>query len=88
MSVAGEHRWQSFRGKEMIELVRVSNPLDVVYITALLRDAGIETVVFDGHISSLYGAVDVMPQRIMVIDDDLHDAWRVLDEAGVEYPKK
>jgi len=71
----------------MIELVRVSNPLDVVYIQAILRGAGIEAIVLDGHMSSLYGAVDVMPQRIMVIDEDIDAARRVLDDADVDYPK-
>ncbi len=71
----------------MIELLRVSNPLDVVYIQALLRDAGVESIIFDGHISSLYGAMDILPQRIMVIDEDVLKARRALDEAGVDYPK-
>ncbi len=70
----------------MKELVRLSNPVEVTYVTALLRGGGIEPVIFDGHMSALYAGIAMMPQRVMVGDDELIAARRILDEAGVEYP--
>jgi hypothetical protein len=49
------------------------------YLRSVLADAGIQTVVLDAGASSLWGAA-VWP-RLMVDEDDLDRAQRVIAEA-------
>ena len=59
-----------------------TDPVRVSFLLALLRDAGIECIVLDAHISALEGGIGAFPRRLMVIEDDLAQARRVLREAG------
>ncbi len=68
----------------MIEILRTTDPVQVTFVTALLREVDIEPLVFDGHMSALYGGLSMMPRRIMVIDDDAWLARKTLKAAGVE----
>ncbi len=52
------------------------------FLRALLSDAGIETFVFDGHMSVTEGSIGILPQRLMVADEDERRAKAVLAEAG------
>ena len=52
------------------------------WLAALLRDEGIESVVFDTHTSILEGSANAIPRRLMVIDDDFEPARRVLIACG------
>ena len=61
-----------------------TDPVRVSFLLALLRDAGIECIVLDAHISALEGGIGAFPRRLMVIADDLAQARRVLREAGEE----
>jgi hypothetical protein len=58
------------------DLVRLS------FLTCLLRDAGIETVVLDGAVSAVEGSIGAIPRRLAVSADDRVQAMRVLTEAG------
>lgn len=58
------------------DIVRLS------FLQALLRDAGIEAVVLDQHISAMEGGIGAFPRRLAVIDDDHAAALRLLREAG------
>ena len=58
------------------DLVRLS------FLTCLLRDAGIETVVLDGAVSAVEGSIGAIPRRLAVAEDDRAQAMRVLTEAG------
>ena len=58
------------------DLVRLS------FVGALLRDAGIGSVVLDAHISAIEGGIGALPRRLAVGEDDAADALRVLREAG------
>ena len=69
----------------MVELLRTNDPVRISWITALLADARIGTVVLDTHTSIAEGSLGVLPCRMMVDDDDIARARRVLDEAGESY---
>ena len=66
----------------MKELLRTNDPVLISWLRALLRDGGIETFVFDGYTSILEGSAGAIPRRLMVIDDDLDTARRIVADAG------
>ncbi len=66
----------------MKELLRTNDPVLLTWLAALLRDQGVESVVFDTHTSVLEGSANAIPRRMMVIDDDYAAARRILIEAG------
>ena len=68
----------------MREVLKTNDPILLNFAQALLADAGIETVVFDGHMSIMDGSMGFMPRRLMVSDDDLAQAQRVMKEAFPE----
>lgn len=69
----------------MRELLRTNDPVRLSFLVALLSDADIQVVVFDGHASVLDGSIGAVPRRLMVVDDDdFAQAHRVLREAGEE----
>jgi hypothetical protein len=63
----------------MIELISTSNPVRLSFLRAVLADAGIETAVFDSGAGSLWGTA--IKSRLMVDEDDLPQARRVIAEA-------
>ena len=66
----------------MQELLRSNNVVRLSFLTALLADAGIETVIFDSHTSVAEGSISAIPRRLMVEDADYSRARRVLIESG------
>ncbi len=69
----------------MTELERVRDPVRLSALRATLSDAGIESFVFDQGMGGLFGGA-VIPQRLMVTDDDAELARHVLAQAGMEPP--
>ena len=67
----------------MKELLRTNNPVTLSFVEALLRDAGINVMVVDQHMSILEGSIGVLPRRLLVDNDDHNQAVRVLNEAGL-----
>jgi hypothetical protein len=63
----------------MVELLKTSDVVRLSYLRAVLRDAGIETVVLDAGAGSLWG--DAIAPRLMVDDHDLTEAKRVIADA-------
>ena len=63
----------------MIELLNTSDVVRLSYLQAILRVAGIETVVLDAGAGSLWGSA--VAQRLMVADEDLNQAKRVIASA-------
>jgi hypothetical protein len=57
-------------------------PVRLSFVMALLRDAGVEPLMFDSHVSAMEGSIGAIPRRVMVSDDDERQALRVLREAG------
>ena len=68
-------------------LMETSDVVQLSWVRALLKDSGIESVVFDSHMGQM-GIDLLVRQRVMVADDDLVRAQRLLDEAKIEYAKK
>ncbi len=66
----------------MKELVRTNDPVLLSWLQALLRDAGIESHIFDTHTSILEGSAGAIPRRLVVADDDFEPAKHVMTEAG------
>ncbi len=65
----------------MKELFRTNDVVYLSFAQAVLKDAGIETLVFDGYMSILEGSIGVLPRRLMVADDDEAAARRLLAAA-------
>jgi len=66
----------------MKELVRTNNAVLLSWIQTLLSQEGIESFVFDSHMSVLEGSANAIPRRLMVIDDDYDRARATMTEAG------
>jgi hypothetical protein len=63
--------------------VLISNNLvRLSFLSALLRDAGIDCVLLDGHVSAVEGSIGAIPRRLAVLPEDERQARRVLQEAG------
>src|SRR5438067_604191 len=67
--------------KRMKELLRTNNLVYLSFAQAVLKDAGIETLLFDSHMSVMDGSIGALPRRLMVDDDDLARAQKILAEA-------
>ena len=70
----------------MKELLRTNNFVYLSFAQAVLKDAGINVLVFDSHMSVMEGSLGVLPRRLMVADDDLAHAKKVLTEAEPHEP--
>ena len=67
----------------MRELVRTNNPVLISAIGALLDGAGIPHLVLDQNMSVLEGSIGMLPRRVMVADEKVDAARRLLTEAGL-----
>jgi len=65
------------------ELVRTNDMVLVSAIGALLDGAEIPHVVLDQNMSVLEGSLGILPRRMLVADDDLDAARRLLTDAGL-----
>ncbi len=70
----------------MKELLRTNDPVRLSFLTALLTDARIESVILDMHTSVLEGSLGILPRRLMVPVDDWSKARYVLQSAGESLP--
>jgi hypothetical protein len=69
-------------GLIMRELVRTSDAVLISAIEALLNSAHIKHLVVDQNMSVLEGSIGIFPRRILVGEDELHMARRLLTDAG------
>ncbi len=67
----------------MRELVRTNNMVLVSAIGALLDGAKIPHMVFDQNMSVLEGSLGILPRRMLVADEDVDAARRLLIDAGL-----
>jgi Putative prokaryotic signal transducing protein len=65
------------------EIVRSNDPVLLSAIEALLRGANIEHVVFDQNMSVLEGSLGILARRVLVAEDDVAAARRLLSDAGL-----
>jgi hypothetical protein len=64
------------------ELVRTNDAVVISAIEALLKGANIAHLVVDQNMSVLEGSIGIFPRRILVDQDYLAAARRLLAEAG------
>ncbi|MEA2839868.1 MAG: hypothetical protein QOF41_1198 [Methylobacteriaceae bacterium] len=67
----------------MIELLRTNDLVLISAIRAILAEDDVVVVVADEHMSALEGSVGFLPRRVLVRDDDLARARRLLQDAGL-----
>ncbi|GAK45059.1 conserved protein [Tepidicaulis marinus] len=63
----------------MKEILRTTDPVLLSALDDALRQAGIEPLQFDTHMSIVEGSLGVLPRRMMVADEDAAQALRVLE---------
>jgi hypothetical protein len=66
----------------VIELVRSNDLVHLSWAEAMLRSAGIDSVLADVHVSSVEGSIGILPRRLLVAAEDADEARRVLDGAA------
>ncbi len=64
----------------MRAILKTNDPVLLNFAEVLLRDAGIDAVVFDGEASVMDGSMGMLPRRLMVGDDEVELAKTVLRE--------
>ena len=66
----------------MRELVRTNDAVLISAIEALLSSADIGHMVVDQNMSVLEGSIGIFPRRILVEEDQVDTARRLLEDAG------
>ncbi len=66
----------------MRTVLATNDPVRLSFLVALLRDAGITTILLDSHVSAVEGSIGAIPRRLAVAEHDWPLARRVLTEAG------
>ena len=59
-------------------VLKTNNPVLLNYAQSLLTDARIRSVIFDENASIMDGSLGVLPRRLMVADEDVAPATRIL----------
>jgi hypothetical protein len=59
------------------------NPVTLSFAQAVLKDAGIESFLFDMNSAVLDGSTILVRKRLMIIDDDEAEARELLEAAGI-----
>lgn len=68
----------------MEELLRTNDVVLISFIESLLSDRGIHHMVLDQYMSALEGSVGMIQRRIMVEEEMVVQARRLLKDAGLE----
>ena len=64
-------------------MIRTMNPVTLSFAQAVLKDAGIESFLFDMNSAILDGSTILVRKRLMIIDDDETEARELLEAAGI-----
>ena len=67
----------------MQELLRSNDSVLLSYVSALMKEAGIDFIVADMNMSVLEGSIGALPRRVLVDSSMLERARRILTEAGL-----
>jgi hypothetical protein len=67
----------------MKELLRTNDIVLLSFVGHLQNEAAIGHTVFDAHISAVEGSIGAFPRRVMVAEDDLNAARRLLGNASI-----
>lgn len=71
------------KGGDVREIVRTNDAVLVTAIEALLNGAGIPHWVLDRNMSIVEGSLGILPRRVLVADEHLSAARRLLTDAGL-----
>lgn len=63
-------------------VITTNDPVRLSFLVALLRDAGIDSVQLDVHVSAVEGSIGAIPRRLAVSAADAPRARRLLADAG------
>ena len=69
----------------MVPLLKTNDMVLISYVEALLGEAGIGHLVLDGNMSILEGSIGIIARRVMVTEDDLGAAIRLMREAELAH---
>ncbi len=67
----------------MRELLRTNDIVLLSAVAALLDGARIGHLVLDQHMSVMEGSIGLLPRRLLVEDEEMERARRLLREAGL-----
>lgn len=67
----------------MEELIRTNDLVLISFAECLLRDAGIPCMVTDQNMSIVEGSLGILQRRLMVEGEDLEEARRLMEDAGL-----
>jgi hypothetical protein len=68
----------------MVEIVRTNNLVLMGFLQSLLENANIPVLVADLHISALEGMIGAFPRRLLVPDEHVAQARRLITDAGLD----
>lgn len=68
----------------MKEVLRTNDPVLISVALSLLKEAGIETMVFDGHAALAEGSIGAIQRRLMVIDEDEAEARGIIADSKID----
>jgi len=69
----------------MKEIYRSNDIVTMTYLQSALREAGIDSVIFDQHASIVEGSISALQKRLMVIDEDAAEAQTIVKEKLAEH---
>jgi hypothetical protein len=67
------------------ELFRSNDPVLLSFVDAILTDAGIRHEIVDGNMSIMEGSLGVLPRRMLVAEDELAQARRIMRGADLAH---
>lgn len=70
----------------LVELLKSNDPVILSWTEAMLSSAGIDCLQFDTHTSVLEGSIGILPRRLMVRQEDLATAQKLLHDLEAERP--
>ena len=70
----------------MRAVLKTNNPVLLNFAEVLLKDAGLQTIVFDKEMSVMDGSLGILPRRLMVTDEDFDRAQSILRDLMKDAP--
>jgi hypothetical protein len=71
-------------GESLEELLRTNDIVLISFVESLLKEAEIAHFVADQNMSVVEGSLGVLPRRVLVAEDQVDEARKLLREAGIE----
>jgi hypothetical protein len=67
----------------MMELLRTNDLVYLSFVRHVLASGGVDVLVLDEYTSAVDGSINAIPRRVMVADDDLINAQRLLGNVSL-----